>query len=140
MVYWRNNLKCHNCNETTPHTGANFCSNCGESYPEIEKLPLVGVCRDTGIFRLKMTIPIERECLHIDDAKEELRRGQWDLDSYHECFKVEFVRSTVTTKTHPYECGTCRAEEEDMSAVMVSETKDGVCETCNKVNWILRKE
>lgn len=129
-------MLCKNCDKSTSDTGASFCSGCGTPYTEEEKFLYIGTQATRGIYRVTFP-PQEGEFDHEDHVNDAIRHSAWNEDREFEGEpKVEFVRSTVTPETHPYECGVCKAD--DSGENIVSVTNEGRCENCGEVNWLRR--
>lgn len=112
---------------------ARFCPACGERFPAETLLPYIGVASECGIYRVTFP-PQEREFQHEDAARDAARHASWNNDGEFEGrFTVEFVRSTATPKTHPYECSNCKPPN-----MMVSQSNEGRCALCGGAEWIRR--
>ena len=118
---------CSQCGLTTHTRPANFCSSCGAAYSNEEKLPYMGASPTRGIYRI--TFPAqEEEFDHKDEVWDAIRHSTWNEDyPFEGTPTVEFIRSTVTPETHPFECGSCN--------IIVAETNTGRCTNCGEVRW-----
>ena len=124
-------LTCSKCGESNRDDSANFCPKCGTAYPPEEKLPHIGEYKDTGIYRITFS-PVESEFADVESAEEEARHSGWGRDGESfDNFKVKFLKSTVTTETHPYICGEC--------GEYMTKDINGKCNGCDSTNWIKRK-
>jgi len=122
----------------------NFCGKCGSKMEQVTPLPYIGEDAGQGIYRI--TIVVEREFRNIDHAQEVSGKSCLGEDEgyFRDCEKVdgkapvtlEFIRSTVTKKTHPYECNSCVAD--GSLPAPVSKITEGRCEYCDKQDWTLR--
>ncbi len=129
-------LVCRNCGRETSSIFVIICHKCGETFPKGKGLPSVGSSASRGIYRITFAQE-EGEFSSKEAARAVVPNLPRGKNKFCGEAKVEFVRSTVTPKTHPFECGTCKASIERDSAV-VSPTDKGSCSNCGKVNWLRR--
>jgi len=128
-------MECSNCNSHSG-VGSKFCNKCGTPFSTEQELPYVGVSKTRGIFRVTFA-PQEREFNNEDAVADAVRHSYWNQDTEFKGVEtIEFVRSTVTPETHPFECATCLNDEGNET---VSESEGGRCENCGEVNWQRRE-
>lgn len=121
---------CGSCGYRAIPALSKFCNHCGAEIPAIELLQYSGMSHDRGLFRVTFP-PQEEEFDCEDEARDAVRHSSWCEDyEFKGEVEIEFVRSTTTSETHPYICGTC--------GEMVSETDNLRCNGCGEVNWVKR--
>lgn len=137
------NMICEKCS----HKGCwdeLFCSKCGGTLKKHVPLPYTGENPNKGIYRI--TIDVECEFDHEDRAQECAEKSELGEEegSFRDMKGVNgekpvkwvFVRSTVTPKTHPYECKSCI--DSGALPAPVSKIKEGRCEWCDQQDWVER--
>lgn len=123
---------CNVCHSSNPDVRALYCSKCGRSYPQEEMLPWVGQSKTRGRYRVTFA-PQEGEFSNEDAVLDAIRHSVWNEDhTFEGKAMIEFIHSTVTMETHPYECVDCKSGGKN---AMVSPTTRGRCECCGNVNW-----
>ena len=129
-------LACRFCGKETSQINAIRCGGCGELFPKEKGLPSVGSLGSRGVYRI--TFAQEEGEFASKEAVQAvipfLPRGK---NRFCGKAKVKFIRSTVTPKTHPFECGTCKTST-GRNSVIVSPTDKGSCASCGKINWLRR--
>lgn len=143
------NMVCEKCS----HRGRGnwddqFCSKCGGTLKKFESLPYVGEDPTKGIYRI--TIVVEQEFRNSGHAQETAEKSELGEDEgyFRDCdgvggekpIKWEFIRSTVTAETHPYECKTCKTGTNEylQANPPVAKTIEGRCDYCDQQDWVER--
>ncbi len=124
---------CANCAYLSKND-SKFCGWCGTLLSVVQELPYVGDGAGKGIFRITYA-PQEREFRSEDHVRDFLRRSTFGEDGeFKGDVKIQFVLSTVTKETHPFECTDCK----NTPNAIVSVTDQGLCQGCGKKNWVRR--
>lgn len=127
--------RCSSCGTKAHDDSAKFCSKCGTGLTSTKELKYVSVNANTGEYGVTFAPQVViASC--ADSVWEKVRDSAFGEDGeFQGEAKVNFIRSTVTPKTHPYECVICAITPN----ATVSVTDEGKCEMCDQVNWRLRK-
>ncbi len=126
---------CRICNASKKDETAKYCSQCGNPYSIAEQLKYISELRSKGIYRVTFP-PQEGEFDSMYKALSAVSHSAWNEDrEFDGQAKVQLIESTVTIETHPYECGNCK----NTSNATVAKSKHGLCEYCDKSNWVHRK-